>query len=471
LFASQVASRAGAAAAAAARVGDLSPLRDACPHRPVREQWSPGMNVLLIALGSHGDVHPFVGIGRRLRERGHCVAVAANDYFRPLVEGAELEFLPLGTAEEYKALATDKKLWDPMRGPQAVFQATARQLRPIYDVAAEFSRRPDSVVAASSLALGARVAQDHLGIPLASVHLSPAIFQSVHDLPHFMPFSAVPRRTPRFVKSALWWTMNRIMDRIIAPPLNALRAELGLSPVKNVLRDYWHSPRLVIGMFPDWFAMPQPDWPEQAVLTGFPLYDEPEITPIDDELEAFLREGEPPIAFTPGSAMWQAGEFFAQSVETCVRLNRRGLLLSRHDDHLPATLPPGVIHVHYAPFSQLLPCCAAFVHHGGIGSSAQALASGVRQLVTPFTHDQPDNAFRLKRLGVAEVIPSTKYRADRIVPAMRRLLDSPDVARACGEVKSRFRGVDALIRTCDLIESLRPTAPAPAPPPTMARTA
>src|SRR5262249_34229253 len=160
--------------------------------------------------------------------------------------------------------------------------------------------------------------------------------------------------------------------------------------------DWWHSPQLVIGMFPQWFAQPQPDWPKQTVLSGFPLYDEPEITPIDAELESFLRAGEPPIAFTPGSAMWAAEEYFEQGVQTCIRWNRGGLLLTRHRDHFPARLPPGVIHVHYAPFSDLLPRCAGFVHHGGIGSSAQALAAGVPQLVTPFAHDQPDNAFRLK---------------------------------------------------------------------------
>ena len=115
------------------------------------------------------------------------------------------------------------------------------------------------------------------------------------------------------------------------------------------------------------------------------------------------------------------------------------------------------------------PWCAAFVHHGGIGSSAQACASGVRQLVTPFAHDQPDNAFRLKNLGIAEVIPSTKYRVERIVPALRRLFDSPDVARACREVKSRFDGIDALDRTCELIEQLRPAAPST--PAALARTA
>jgi rhamnosyltransferase subunit B len=418
------------------------------------------VNVLLIALGSHGDVHPFVGIGRRLRQRGHHVAVAANEYFKPLIDHAGLEFLALGTADEYRALATDKNLWDPMRGPQAVFEGTARYLRPMYDAAAEFARRDDAVIAGSSLAIGARVAQDHLHFPMATVHLSPAIFQSVYQPPMFFPFSLFPSWTPRAALRLVWGVLNRIMDRIMGPAVNALRGEFGLPPVSNIIRDYWHSPQRVIGLFPQWYGPIQPDWPAQTELTGFPLYDEPEVTPIDHALEQFLRDGEPPIAFTPGSAMWQAHRFFEESVEACVRLKRRGILLTRHRDHLPQTLPAGVIHVDYAPFSQLLPRCAAVVHHGGIGSSAQALAAGTPQLVTPFAHDQPDNAARLRRLGVAAVVPAKKYRARRIVSALNDLLSSPDVARACHEVRDRFAGDDPIDHTCDLIESLRPARPA-----------
>ena len=125
---------------------------------------------------------------------------------------------------------------------------------------------------------------------------------------------------------------------------------------------------------------------------------------------------------------------------------------------LPPRLPEGVIHVPYAPFSQLLPRVAAFVHHGGIGSSAQALSAGVPQLVTPFTHDQPDNAARMKRLGVADVVPASAYTADAAVPRLRTLLTSPAVARACRAIKNRFVGVDAIGQTCDLIETLAPAA-------------
>jgi rhamnosyltransferase subunit B len=412
------------------------------------------VNVLLLALGSHGDVHPFVGIGLRLRERGHHAAVAANAYFKPLIDHANLEFIELGTAEEYKRLAMDRDLWHPMRSLQAVFGGTARYFRTLYDVTVDFCRRPDSVVAASSLALGARVAQDKFDLPLASVHMSPSIFQSAYALPNLPGFNVIPTWAPLAVKKLALRAMSASVDALIAPALNNFRAEVGLGPVRDVLINYWHSPRRVIALFPEWFCPPQPDWPAQTRLAGFPLYDEPDLSPIDSELEAFLRAGEPPIAFTPGSAMWQAHGFFAESADACRRLGRRGLLLTRHRDHLPTTLPPSVIHVHYAPFSQLLPRCAAFVHHGGIGSSAQALASGVRQLVTPFTHDQPDNAARLKRLGVANVLPPTNYTSDLIAARLRRLLESPDVGRCCRLAKSRFAGVDAIGAACDLIEHL-----------------
>jgi UDP:flavonoid glycosyltransferase YjiC (YdhE family) len=152
--------------------------------------------------------------------------------------------------------------------------------------------------------------------------------------------------------------------------------------------------------------------------------------------------------------MWQARKFWDASVGACVKLNRRGLLLTRHRDHLPPRLPPNVLHVHYAPFSQLLPRCAAFVHHGGIGSSAQGLASGVKQIVTPFTHDQPDNAGRLKRLGVARVIQPTEYEPNRLARDLREMIASPRVTRNCRAVKQKFAGVDAIGETCELIEGL-----------------
>ena len=62
-------------------------------------------------------------------------------------------------------------------------------------------------------------------------------------------------------------------DLTLAPELNRFRAELGLAPVHGIIDQWWHSPARIIGLFPDWFAPPAPDWPPQTRLTGFPLYD------------------------------------------------------------------------------------------------------------------------------------------------------------------------------------------------------
>jgi UDP:flavonoid glycosyltransferase YjiC (YdhE family) len=412
------------------------------------------MNMILVALGSYGDVHPFVGIGIELRRRGHRVQIIAYSHFERLIADAGLELISCGTAEEFKRLASDPRAWKRFRGTRTVLGFVGNLIRPIYRLVAENHVPGQTVVAASSLALGARVAQDHLSIPTASVHLQPTMLWSAVDPPYIQGLF-MPRWMPTWMKRAQYGLGEFfVLDRILAPPLNAFRRELGLGPVKRVFGNYAHSPQRVIGMFPNWFAPPAPDWPSQVRLTGFPLFDERGITGLSDELQRFLDEGEPPVAFTPGSAMWQGQRFFEESASACGMLGRRGLLLTRHPDHLPKNLPPGVRHVDYAPFSELLPRCAALVHHGGIGTSSQALAVGVPQLIVPHAHDQPDNAARLVRLGVARTIEVSKYRHDRIALMVRELLESASTRARCSEVAARFAGRDAIAETCDLIEEL-----------------
>ena len=131
-----------------------------------------------------------------------------------------------------------------------------------------------------------------------------------------------------------------------------------------------------------------------------------------------------------------------------------GLLLTRHLEHLPPRLPETVKHVDFAPFSQLLPRCAALVHHGGIGTSSQALRAGTPQLVVPHAHDQPDNAARLVRLGVARKLEVGKFKRARITRTLSELLGSASTRASCKLVAARFTGVDAIGESCDLIEEL-----------------
>lgn len=420
------------------------------------------MHALVIALGSHGDVHPMIGIARAMRDRGHRVTFVASGYFEDLPRREGLEFVPIGTADEFRAQLKNPDLWHPIRAFKAVFiDNVMPAARPTYDVIMERLEPGQTVLVAHSLALGARLAQEKHDIPTVTVHLAPAVFRTVYDMP---ALGGTPFRSwmPRALKRVLWKIADLIMiDRVLAPPLNDIRVGLGLPPVKGVIDQWWHSPLLTLGLFPSWFGPPQPDWPASVKLTTFPLYDERSVAPLSESLQRFLDDGEPPIAFTPGSAMTFGREFFSASADACRRLGRRGLLLSRHTGHIPERLPAGVIHVDYAPFSQLLPRCAALVHHGGIGTTAQALAAGIPQLVMPLAHDQFDNAARVRRLGVGDSIPRRKYRGDRAARALENLLASSDVRRACAAIAARLNSVDPLAETCSLIEAVAPvSAPA-----------
>ena len=121
---------------------------------------------------------------------------------------------------------------------------------------------------------------------------------------------------------------------------------------------------------------------------------------------------------------------------------------------LPISLPDGVRHFRYVPFSQVLPRAAAFVHHGGIGTIAQGLAGGVPQLVVPLAHDQPDNATRVRGLGVGEMLLPKHYQVKTVLRRLDDLLGSSAIRENCRR-RSRDLSADrALERTCELIEGL-----------------
>jgi UDP:flavonoid glycosyltransferase YjiC (YdhE family) len=245
-----------------------------------------------------------------------------------------------------------------------------------------------------------------------------------------------------------------VLDQLLGPELNGTRTELGLAPVKRIFNDWINSPTLTIGLFPEWFAPPQPDWIPQLRLTGFPLYDEHDVTRLSPEVEAFLAAGSPPIAFTPGSAMTFGHEFFAAAVAACEKLGRRGILLTRHPDQIPTSLPESVRYFDFVPFTHLVPRCAALVHHGGIGSMSQAFQAGVPQVVMPMSHDQPDNIERAVGLGVGAELKPKHFTGDRLAAVLKPLLDSPDVHAKCQAIAVKLAGSTALDDTAKLMESL-----------------
>ena len=114
---------------------------------------------------------------------------------------------------------------------------------------------------------------------------------------------------------------------LVGRALNRFRRQLGLPTVWRFFR-WWNSPELVVGLFPAWFGEPQPDWPAQIRLAGFGRYDGGDAE-LPDDLLAFCESGPPPIAFTLGTGMAHADEFFRTAVAACEDGGWRGILLTK----------------------------------------------------------------------------------------------------------------------------------------------
>ena len=410
------------------------------------------MKVLLTPAGSHGDVHPFVGIALEMRARGHEVVIATNSHFRGLVEQAGLRFVEIGTAQEYEEAIANPDLWNPRKAARFLARMSGHLLERSY-AAIEREYEPGrTLLVAGTLAFAARIAQEVYGARLVTVHLQPALLRSVYSSP--MLGDVDVNWLPAWLKRPLFWFADVAMiDRTFGGPINEFRKRFGLKPARRIIQGWWHSPLLTIGMFPEWYAPPQPDWPPQVRLTGFPLYDERDVNGIESKLATFLQSGDRPIVFTPGTAMIHGREWMQAGAEACALLGKRGLLLSRFRSQIPERLTDGVMHFDYAPFSQLLPQCSAFVHHGGVGSTAQALAAGVPQVIKPMAHDQHDNAMRVKRLGVGVEMKSGHHDAKAPARALESVLDEK-TRKTCAAIAARFSRENGIGKTCDLLESV-----------------
>lgn len=408
--------------------------------------------IILPTIGSAGDVHPVIGLGQGLRARGHAVTIITNPHFEPLIRGMGLDFRPLGTAEQYRQAVENPLLWHPTQA----FAFIGRHflipaMRILYAALQEFDPQ-EVVVVAPALAFGARLAQEKHGFPLISAHLQPSLLRSLLQPP--VMGVQVPAWWPTWLRR-FWFRLvdQWVIDPVVLPELNKFRAELGLPPTRHLFKSWIHSPDKVMGLFPAWYAPPQADWPPNTELTGFLHFEPDKERPFPEEVKRFLAAGDPPILFTPGSAMQHANHFFKAALEACQQLGRRGLFVAAYPPKIQATLPDTICYVPYLPFSQVLPQITALVFHGGIGTLAQGLAAGIPMLVMPMSHDQPDNAARLKALGVGDYLWPQQFRGQTLAKKLNQLLTNPDVLASCNRYAPMVNFDQALKASCAIIES------------------
>lgn len=237
-----------------------------------------------------------------------------------------------------------------------------------------------------------------------------------------------------------------------------LRHEIGVPSLGHPMFEGQYSPYGTLALFSPHFAAPKTDWPANTTATGFCFYDAKGYgNQPQENWQQWVNNGEAPVVFALGSAaVYEAEEFWKRSRAQVERISARGVFLSGgHQPFGEEQLPENLLEVAYAPYSQLFPQAKFLVHQGGIGTTAQALRAGVPQIVVPHAHDQPDNAGRIKRLGVGVAIPLQRYLAGRGGEAFEKLLDYyPIYAEHAQKLGEKIRAENGALAACKVIERL-----------------
>lgn len=371
----------------------------------------------LITLGSHGDLLPFLHLAQGLQSLGRTVELIGSPMHRAAAQAQGLPFQSWCSEADEGQVLQDPRLFHPRRCLEALFTDFDRHLRAQVELLD--AGEPAEVLIAHPMAVPAATLARAAGGArfVVSACLAPSNLRSCAD-PLLIGALRVPSWVPLAWRRGLWrWVDRRHVDPLTLPWLNRARAERGLAPLAHFLPHLQQAPDATLTLFPEAFAPAAADWPTPRLVHGFPLQQDP--APVaEPRLQAFLERHPRPWVFTAGTANQQAARFFATAVEALQRLGRAGLLLSRSPEQIALPLPESIGRFAYLPLRSLLPKTAGLVHHGGIGTTAEALRAGVPQLVTPFAFDQFDNAARLQRLGVAEVLPAAGLRA---APLAKRL--------------------------------------------------
>jgi UDP:flavonoid glycosyltransferase YjiC (YdhE family) len=418
-----------------------------------------GKRILLTTWGSFGDLHPFLALALELKRRGHKPRIATCGLYREKVEGEGIEFAKLGPdiAAVLSRPEQVRRLFHPTRGSVYVLRglvlpALREQWEGVRQCAAD-----SELIVTHSVTFASHLFAERKRVPWISVALQPSMFLSRYDMPR-LPQLELLRRAPGWAKqvgyrAGMAWTRRWFGE------YDRLRAEIGLPPTaRNPFFEMQFSPRGTLALFSPLFASPQADWPPNVTVTGFPFFDREDAarSSLSPGMETFLASGAPPLVFTSGSsAVIEPDNFFEVSLRAARALGHRAVLLAgaKHENRL--ALPDGKDFAisAYEPHSKLFPRAAAIVHQGGIGTTGQALRSGVPQLVAAVSHDQPDNGDRVRRIGAGDWMPREQYQFARAREAIARILGDGSMRAAAQSVREAVGKETGATTACDVIES------------------
>lgn len=403
--------------------------------------------------GTHGDVLPFVRLGQALAARGHDTVLYSHDFYAETAARAGLRFVSTDTAEGYaRQLADHRHLLLNVLGDAGRVADFYRRNRVLEQTRDEFHAlaglvrsRPAGdvvVVGRHTSRLSVLMVREALGVPAAWVCVTPTQHLG-------LPMT------------------ERLYPQALAGPMNEMRATVGLPEVTD-WSTWLRSADLVLGLWPRWFDQAGPalmagsDAPAATptaghALAGFVPHDAAETGDLPPDIAELVAGDVPPILVSGGSSQLLHGDWYAVATRAAARTGHPVVVTCPHRDMLPEDLPDQVRWHPALPFATLVPRVAAVVHHGGILTSARAVASGTPQVVLAHGADRPDNARRLRALGLAEWLPAARWQVDTVSALIARVLADPAYRHRAESLATTMDTERAATGACEHLEALLPS--------------
>jgi sterol 3beta-glucosyltransferase len=417
------------------------------------------MNITVMALGSRGDIQPFIALSVVLRERGHHVTLAVPNDFETQVNAYHIPYIPIPVSMK-QILEKDaaKRFARNMLTPAALitfWREILPDIKRAYQVSvqvfAEAAQNADLLIAHGFVIPFAYSIHQHLNIPLLLSIAAPVVPTRMFPSPLFppLPFGQ------QFYNPLTYNLLHRMVLGLMIEPMNVYRQDVGLPKLSlgQVMRLLSNRQFPVIMHYSRHLSPKPPDWHTNVHVVGaWTLPTQSNWIP-PDALTTFLAEGEPPVFFGFGSMTVPNPEQMVQHISQALRLaNLRGILQAgwaglehMDDEHL--------ITIDDVPHDWLFPQMAAMVHHGGSGTTHAALAAGKPTLIVPFMADQPFWGRRLAELGVGvPTIAPKRLTPERLAAALRTLTQDRTMRQRATELGALLRAEDGLMLTCKLVE-------------------
>ena len=420
------------------------------------------MRVLLSSFGSAGDVRPLLGVAWALREAGHeVVSVLDPRWAATAASECGLESVPFGEAWNPSEISTRPDWLDPKRGSarmlrELVIPRTHDLVRTARRVGADL--KPD-VVVGHHISFGMPWVAEERGVPWVMCAVAPSSWPSIDD-PNLYPGMPDRERYPRWTIRLGSLIASKAINRAIDPAVNAVRRELGLSPQRGTMLSGQFSRIRNVGLWSSHFRGPAGDDPPGAAITGFPMLPDNLELPIDvaTAIEGARTSGQPIGIWTLGTTAVHSGAAWRDGfIKECTECDVFPVVLTGNEQAATELREAGVTSAAYLAHDAVLPLTDFAVHHAGIGTSAAGLRAGIPSILLPFTHDQPDNARRLRRLGVASVLKPKDRRGAEPLAAIGHQLSAmlgSQIRESSQRLGARVRAEDWAAGVCTAIESI-----------------